>query len=468
MDENIQLPLEQQENNDFNSEVIKLDFERDVTLEHSEHSHRHHHHHHHDHHSHKSSSSKKKLKPKSSKTKTKTQKKDSKFKKFLKKKKFILLNILFALIIIALVFVIAFDVDSITHPENNNVGEELVITEASVEIESTIYTQPVKLIGEAVSEYMAKDKSGNSIFDEYVGSNYRLDVCSPLEYSFNIKGLPSGVTVVETVLEVSENSNFTNSLKYNVDETYGSLKIYNLKTGTKYYYRLNATLSSGTQISQGGSFTTEASPRILTIDGIRNVRDIGGWKTASGKTIKQGLLFRGTELDGAFEEAYTITEDGIAQMRYELGIKYDLDLRGQTLNTKDMLGNDVEHNYYNVSMYSGVLNEGNTEAIRKVFSDLANKNNYPMYLHCTYGRDRTGTVCYLLEGLLGVSDYDLRKDYELTMLYDGSDRLDEFISFTTLVNTLEGANTQEKIEGYLLSIGVTEQEIANIREIFLG
>lgn len=42
-----------------------------------------------------------------------------------------------------------------------------------------------------------------------------------------------------------------------------------------------------------------------------------------------------------------------------------------------------------------------------------------MYLHCVGGADRTGTLAFLIEALVGVSESDLSKDYELTS-FDGS------------------------------------------------
>ena len=38
------------------------------------------------------------------------------------------------------------------------------------------------------------------------------------------------------------------------------------------------------------SFKTLKSPRYCYVDGIRNVRDIGGYSTQDGKTIKQGEI----------------------------------------------------------------------------------------------------------------------------------------------------------------------------------
>ena len=41
-------------------------------------------------------------------------------------------------------------------------------------------------------------------------------------------------------------------------------------------------------------------------------------------------------------------------------------------------------------------------------------------------------------------------------------------SFVETMKTFEGSTMKEKAENYLLSIGVTQQEIDSIREIFLG
>ena len=38
----------------------------------------------------------------------------------------------------------------------------------------------------------------------------------------------------------------------------------------------------------------------------------------------------------------------------------------------------------------------------------------PVYFHCYAGADRTGTIALILEALLGMSQSDIDKDYELT------------------------------------------------------
>jgi hypothetical protein len=73
----------------------------------------------------------------------------------------------------------------------------------------------------------------------------------------------------------------------------------------------------------------------------------------------------------------------------------------------------------------------------------------------------------LLEALLGVSENDLRKEYEISGFTSPLSNTDDFDAFVDKINTFSGDTIQEKVEGYLLSIGVTAEEIANIREIFL-
>ena len=44
-------------------------------------------------------------------------------------------------------------------------------------------------------------------------------------------------------------------------------------------------------------------------------------------------------------------------------------------------------------------------------------NGDNIYFHCTIGSDRTGTLAYFLEGLLGVSEEDRLRDYEISYFY---------------------------------------------------
>lgn len=266
-------------------------------------------------------------------------------------------------------------------------------------------------------------------------------------------------------IELADNAQFRNAKVDFLDASSGIYSFEHLYTNTRYYYRVTAYTESGV-VSQTGWFNTADTPRILSIDGISNVRDIGNWKTDSGKRIKQGLLIRGTELDGAVESGYLLTNKGLDDMLNVLGIKTDMDLRSEsdTPYASDALGSRVTHKYYDMGMYNEIFGDDVKFAVADVFTDLANKDNYPIYIHCTYGRDRTGTICYILEAVLGVSRGDCLKDYGLSNASVESIRVVE----AGLMSYGENLTLKEQAELYLISCGITMDQINAIRDIFLG
>ncbi len=433
---------------------------------HSEHSHHHHHHHHHSGHSHHHKHHRRHRRRRHNRNNS-SKKKPNKLVAFFKKHRSILINILSCTISVVLLVVMAFNIDD--SRSNQADGAYTNVTKSTVQIETSVYSDKILLVSDAISYYMNPDNdaSANEVYKSFDGYKQRLNMGMPLNFAYRVTGLPSDVEAQSAVLEISEHEDYRDALSYTLDLDVSSLDIYNLKTGTSYYYRVNLTLDNGSVIGTTGAFETVKSPRILNIDGTVNARDIGGWTTTDGRVVKQGLLYRGSEIDGEVQPDYKITDRGLQQMIGDLGVRFDMDLRSASENKSgvDALGKNVVHKYYGVGMYSAILD--NKEQVREIFSDLANPDNYPIYLHCTYGRDRTGSVCYLLEALLGVSDSDLRKDYDISAFTDSYVNTAEFNAFVEKINTFSGDTTQKKVEGYLLSIGVTSEEIATIRQIFL-
>lgn len=443
-----------EENNQQN--INSIEVAEDQTVINDEH-HYHHHHHHGSHHNRhygrhrrRRSSGKKK-----------------KIVAFFKKNRSVLINVLSCTVSVVLLVIMALNIDfsKPSEPANSPVN----VTQSTIQIEASIYPEKVLMVSDALIYYMDpnNDASANEVYKLFEGHKRDLNEGLPLRFTYRVTGLPNGVQAQTATLELSESGDYQEALIYRLDLDDTSIDIYNLKAGVKYYYRVNLTLDNAVEIGTTGCVETENAPRILNIDGTANVRDIGGWNTLNGQKIKQGLLYRGSEIDGAVQAEYKITDFGLQQMIGDLGIRFDMDLRSSSENKDgiDALGKNVVHKYYGIGMYSEILN--NKEQLRELFSDLANPDNYPIYLHCTYGRDRTGTVCYLLEALLGVSNENLRKEYEISALTDSYVNTAEFNAFAEKISSFEGDTTQKKVESYLLSIGVTAEEISTIREIFL-
>lgn len=336
----------------------------------------------------------------------------------------------------------------------------------------SVFDAPQSLVNDATNTIMtshALTDPAHVILEKHWSDEIRLDTCVPVQLTCYVSKAPANYEIQSSRVLVSEDPRLDNAQEYILEANQKTLKLQNLKPDHSYYYQVTVTFTNQVSTSVTGSFQTKASPRILNVSGIRNVRDIGGIKTTDGKTIRQGLLIRGTELDGAVEPALRITEEGCATMLKELGIRTDMDLRGssEVANFVNLLGNSVEHDFYSAPMYTDIFLEDNKESVRRIFSKLADPQIYPVYMHCTYGLDRTGTICCLLEALLGADEDAVRRDYLLSGLF--RKYLTE-ISFNSLLSSLqqyEGDTLQAKTENYLLSIGVTEEEIASIRHIFL-
>ena len=195
----------------------------------------------------------------------------------------------------------------------------------------------------------------------------------------------------------------------------------NAMVGETYCWTVTATDGDGaTYPSEVATFTTEdQAPRNLTVDGVTNVRDLGGWKTQDGGRIRQGLLYRGGQLSINFGTEAVVTQAGITTLKNELGIKGEIDLRESKAAgdrnengglTASVLGAGVS--YYNRSMlYDDSLGERSLAQIPAIFAVLADENNYPLYFHCRIGTDRTGLIAWLVLALCGVSETDLWRDY---------------------------------------------------------
>lgn len=147
-----------------------------------------------------------------------------------------------------------------------------------------------------------------------------------------------------------------------------------------------------------------------------NVRDLGGWP-CDGGAVKYGLLIRGGKLAAADRDVLV----------GDLGIQHDLDLRGREGGgsddepdmTESPLGSDVWYTRTQQYAWYALTPVATWQAYLRCVIDAVTHRE-PVYFHCTAGADRTGTLACVLEGLLGMSQSDIDKDYELTTFYSGS------------------------------------------------
>ena len=292
------------------------------------------------------------------------------------------------------------------------------------------------------------------------------------------------------------------------------------------------SVTGGGETATGRFATEDRAPRIVSFDGVRNARDIGGRIGLNGRRIKQGLVLSTGSLNHNAPTVYytydeilkmheegTLAGAGVGKSRslgyeYEaklksgkgidrkflrlikqgpdkpgaerltpadkdyllgfIGLKSDLDFRSDWEcfgMTGSPVGEDVNwYHYCCVSGYGGFVSPTGRASAALAFSLFVDKKNYPIDFHCIGGTDRTGTFAYLLEGLLGVEEEDLIRDYEMSFIAGGGVDKRHYGWLETLIKAvreLPGDTIPEKLERYFLSLGYTKEQIEFVREFLL-
>lgn len=143
---------------------------------------------------------------------------------------------------------------------------------------------------------------------------------------------------------------------------------------------------------------------------VKNCRDIGGW-ACDGGTVKYGLMYR-CAAPGAAEAAN-------ADVAKNANIRYHFDLRNESSFTSSPFGSEVYYKSYPLSAYYSDLvdltksNYGGVVTLLRSVFDAVTHGDGVIY-HCSLGRDRTGTLSFILLALLGVAKKNIDIDYELT------------------------------------------------------
>lgn len=248
--------------------------------------------------------------------------------------------------------------------------------------------------------------------------------------------------------------------------------------------------------------TEDGMPRLMNWIKVPNVRDIGGRRGLNGRRIKQGLVYRAAGLNNNATTSKKdekgksvklppeewkpgkerLTDEMRTTILQRYGIVSDIDLRsdaecfgmkGSPLNMGGATNTagTVKWWHYSYTGYSSALKTiAGTNCNQKVFRVFMDAKNYPLVFHCIGGADRTGTVAYLLEALLGVEEDELFRDYLTTGFCAGvSDRKHEgwFTGLHKTLQAMPGATLADKAEGWFIALGFTKQEVEWLREFLL-
>jgi protein-tyrosine phosphatase len=186
--------------------------------------------------------------------------------------------------------------------------------------------------------------------------------------------------------------------------------------------------------------TTKAQ-RHLDLRGTKNFRDLGGYRTMDGRSIRWGVLYRSDGLDKLsdrdLQRLSTLCLDRVIDFRseFEKGLGADRLPAGGNIQQVPIPILDastaavaesrdefvkklktIDAPKFMLETYVGFATQF-TPAFQQFFRELAAAEGRPVLFHCTAGKDRTGFAAALLLRGLGVPPETVMEDYLLTNEY---------------------------------------------------
>ncbi len=213
----------------------------------------------------------------------------------------------------------------------------------------------------------------------------------------------------------------------------GSVAVPSLPAAPRWYFELVP--------DHGGSLTI--ADRSLHLASAPNFRDAGGYRTADGKWVRMGLLYRSDQLDRLTPaDLDTLHADGlhlVCDLRTDMERKQGMDRlpEGAQSLIADVAGTDGNSNGIGKLLSSGghpeeVLGNGRgvqfmidanrqfagsasaNLAYHAVFTRIADPAMQPATFHCTAGKDRTGWAEAVFLSIMGVPRDTIMRDYLLS------------------------------------------------------
>lgn len=195
-----------------------------------------------------------------------------------------------------------------------------------------------------------------------------------------------------------------------------------------------------------------ADTRMIPLEGGRNFRDVGGYRTADGRTVRWNALYRSGSLGN-------LDKNGMARLR-NMDIRAIIDLRMTTERKRDQsnwlsiagmgywtrdyqLGGDEaslaqmfrDPSKLTADSMRALMTQGYrtmpkelASQYRALFASLIAPEKGAVVLNCTAGKDRTGIGTALVLTALGVPYETVREDYLLSNAGLNMDSVQEAIS----------------------------------------
>ena len=170
--------------------------------------------------------------------------------------------------------------------------------------------------------------------------------------------------------------------------------------------------------------------RHIAFERLHNFRDLGGYRSADGRAVRWGRLFRSDSLGklqgGDWDRFLTLGVRTVIDLRY----LWEIERSGRVPRHEGLAYHhlSIEHRPYDqaslgpgteparflADRYTEVVHDG-VEELRRGLEIIAD-DTAPLVFHCHSGKDRTGLLAMLVLALIGVHEDDIVEDFALTEL----------------------------------------------------
>lgn len=179
--------------------------------------------------------------------------------------------------------------------------------------------------------------------------------------------------------------------------------------------------------------------RHLRFAGVKNFRDLGGYRTLDGRVVRWGALYRSGSLhklnDADLKKLADLNLDRVISFRAEHETKREPNRLPHGVRLVNIPMEDSSTKVWHEARDEMVKNmktldpaefmiATNTElatkftsGYRQFYRELLDSNGNPILFHCAAGKDRTGFAAATLLRLLGVPHDMIMRDYLLTNTY---------------------------------------------------
>ncbi|MEU4577890.1 tyrosine-protein phosphatase [Nonomuraea sp. ATR24] len=171
--------------------------------------------------------------------------------------------------------------------------------------------------------------------------------------------------------------------------------------------------------------------RHIKFANIHNFRDIGGYATKDGRTVRWQRLYRADSLGWlAGPDLETFRALGVRTV-IDLRHPFEVDRHGRVPDEHGLAYHNlpIEGRRWQFATFDeaeGVprfladryleVTEDGVDNLRTALETVCRADSAPAVIHCAAGKDRTGLLTAMILAVAGVADDDIVADYELTGL----------------------------------------------------